>query len=302
MIGNRYGILMLAASSWLLLCGMGPYRSAGAGTSSLGLADAQVASGVASAALYSNPAGMSQVQHSVFETGFARSGQAGSGAPFVSYVDSTSAWGLAAGVGYAGELGWSTDAPIRRGHDVRMGLSMGGQSETTRLLVGASARYLNITQGGHNVDGWTGDLGVTVGLQNLRLGAVVHNGLQLDPREAPRRVAVGAAFVGTQLVAEASGSWGVSNRDTALPGDGDGQSYRAGIGYQVGAEGLQLRAGYQFDQIVRGDPTRHWVCGGLSWRTTKAGIDFGGGVDAANQHATMVSVSVVVLVPTEISE
>ncbi len=293
---------MVAAGAWCVLCGMGPYRPAGAGTTSLGTADAQVASGVAGAALYSNPAGMSQVQHSVFEAGFARSGQAGSGAPFVSYVDSTSAWGLAAGVGYASELGWSTDAPNRRGHDVRMGLSMGGQSETSRLLLGASARYLNLSQGSHSVDGWTGDLGVTVGLQSVRLGAVIHNGLALDPREAPRRVAVGAAFVGSQLVAEVSGSWGVANRDVALAGDADGQSYRAGVGYQVGAEGLQLRAGYQFDQIVRGAATHHWVCGGLSWRTTKVGVDLGGGVDAAGDHAAMVSASVVLLVPYEVSE
>ena len=297
------GALFAAGLSlaWLLLCGMGPYRPAGLGSAALGTADAVLASGVGGAALYANPAGMSQVQHGVIEGGFARSGHAGSGAPFVSFVDSTSDWGLAAGVGYSGELGWGVDAPKRSGQDLRMGLSAGGQTESGRLLLGGAARYLSVQrEGGPNVEGWTSDFGVLVGMQALRLGAVVHNALQLDPREAPRRVGVAAALVATQLIAEVGGSWGVGNRSPLTSGDAIGQSYRAGLAYMVGAEGLQLRAGYQFDQIVSGDPTHHWVCAGLSWRTPSLAFDLGGGLDASNNNELMVSASVTLLVPTHV--
>lgn len=290
------------AAAWWLLCAMGPYRPATAGSASLGMADAQVASGTAGSALASNPAGMSQVQHGVIEGGFARSGQAGSGAPYVSYVDSTSAWGIAAGIGYAGELGWTTAAPQRHGHDLRMGISAGGQSDTARLLIGASARYLSTAYGGRSVSGWTGDLGATVGLQSFRLGAVVRNGLALDAREAPRRIAVGAAVVGTSLVAELGGSWGVANGEAVHVQDATGQSYRGGLAWQLGQEGLQLRGGYHFDQIVRGDPTRHWVCAGLSWRTTQFAFDLGGAVDAVGAHDLVMSASISLLVPYDVAD
>jgi hypothetical protein len=67
----------------------------------------------------------------------------------------------------------------------------------------------------------------------------------------------------------------------------------------VGAEGLQLRVGYQFDQIVRDDPTRHWACAGLSWRTPTLSFDLGGALDAANKNDLAVSASVTFLVPAQ---
>jgi hypothetical protein len=258
---------------------------------------------VAGAALYANPAGMGQVRNTILEAGFARSGQAGSGAPFVNVVDSTSAWGIAAGMGYARETGWTTSAPQRDGHDLRMGISAGGQGENSRFLLGATARWLSIDRGdrGH-IGGWTGDLGTIVGLQSVRIGAVLRNGLQLDPREAPRRAAIGVAVVGSQFIAEVGGSWGVGNRTPAMDGDGTGQSYRAGLAYQFGEEGLQLRGGYHFDQIVRGDPTRHWVSAAVAWRTTRVAFDVGGAVDAANHNAMLISASISLLVPYEMTE
>lgn len=285
-----------------LLCGFGPYRPPGAGAASLGMADAQVASGIGGAALYANPAGMSQVRTTQIDGGFGRSGVAGSGALSVNAVDSMSAWGIAGGVGYTRELGWTTDRP-RQGHDLRMGLSTGGQGENSHFLIGANARWLSIDRGDRgNVSGWTGDVGSIVGLQSLRLGAVLRNALALDAREAPRRVAVGVAVVGSQFVAEAGGDWGVGNRDQPIAGDGSGQSYRAGLAWQFGEEGLQLRGGYHFDQIVHGDPTRHWVSAGLSWRTARVAFDLGGAVDAANDHALQMGATLTMLVPYDVAE
>jgi hypothetical protein len=291
---------------WLLLgmalCGFGPYRPPGVGAASLGMADAQVASSVGGAALYANPAGMSQVRTTQIDTGFARSGGAGSGALSVNAVDSMSAWGIAGGIGYTRELGWTTDRP-RDGHDLRIGMSTGGQGENSRFLLGATARWLSIDRADRgNVSGWTGDVGSVVGLQSLRIGAVLRNAWTLDAREAPRRAAVGVAVVGSQFVAEAAGDWGVANRDQPLAGDGVGQSYRAGLAYQFGEEGLQLRGGYHFDQIVHGDPTRHWVSAGLSWRTTRVAFDLGGAVDAANNHDLQLGASLTLLVPFDSAE
>lgn len=285
---------------WLLLCGFGPYRPAGMGAASLGMGDAQVATGAGTAALYANPAGMSQVQHGVLETGFGRAGQAGSGAPFATLVDSTSAWGIAAGVGYAHELGWTAAGPARSGNDLRLGLAVGGQSDAGKLLIGGSARRLSASRAGvPDVAGWTGDVGAILGMQQFRVGAVVHNVSALDAREAPRRVGMAVGFVGQQFIAEAGASLGAGNGD-ALPADAStGPAYRAGGTLQVGPEGLQLRGGYQFDNIVANQATRHWICAGLAWRTPRLGFDVALAFDGANDHHTMVSASLTVLIPDE---
>ncbi|MBM4344169.1 MAG: hypothetical protein FJ100_12440 [Deltaproteobacteria bacterium] len=289
-----------ALATWLLLCGFGPYRPAGLGAGALGMGDAQVATGAGTAALYANPAGMSQVQHGVLEAGFARSGHAGSGAPFAALVDSTSAWGIAAGVGYAHELGWTTEAPHRSGSDLRLGLSVGGQSDAGKLLIGGSGRRLSaLRPGASEVSGWTGDVGAILGMQQFRVGAVVHNVSALDAREAPRRVGMAVGFVGQQFIAEAAASLGAGNGDT-LPADAaTGPAYRVGSTVQVGPEGLQLRAGYQFDNIVANLATKHWICAGLAWRTPRLGFDVALAVDGANDHRAMVSASLTVLIPDE---
>lgn len=261
------------------------------------MADAQVATGTGAAALYSNPAGMSQVQHGVVEAGFARAGQAGSGAPFVNYVDSTSAWGIAAGVGYARELGWTASEPRRGGQDLRLGLSAGGQSDAGKLLVGGSARYLDAAQNGASVTGWTGDVGAVIGMQEFRIGAVVRNVVALDARQAPRRVGMAVGYAGQQFVVEGGASLGAGNGDKVPADAATGPTYRAGAVYQFGQEGLQLRAGYQFDAVVANLPTRHWVCGGLAWRTPRMGFDLSAGVDAANDHQLMLAASLTFLMP-----
>jgi hypothetical protein len=74
------------------------------------------------------------------------------------------------------------------------------------------------------------------------------------------------------------------------------------LAYQFGEEGLQLRGGYHFDQIVHGDPTRHWVSAGLSWRTTRVAFDLGGAVDAANNHDLQLGASLTLLVPFDSAE
>ncbi|MSQ81833.1 MAG: hypothetical protein EXR77_02825 [Myxococcales bacterium] len=294
-ISLKFSCLALA---WLGLCAFGPWRPAGAGGASLGMADAQVAAGAGAGALYGNPAGMSQVQHGVIEAGFARAGHAASGAPFVSYVDSTSAWGLAAGVGYAKEMGWTASAPVRDGHDLRLGLSVGGQSDAGKLLLGGTARYLAANRGSEAaVSGWTGDIGAIVGMQVFRIGAVLRNVAQLDARIAPRRVGLAVGFIGQQLVGEAGASLGAGNGESLPADSATGPSYRAGLTFQFGQEGLQLRTGYQFDQIVANLPTRHWVCGGLAWRTPKMGFDLSMAVDAVGNHSTMIAASLTFLVP-----
>lgn len=285
-----------------LLCGFGPERPAAAGSASLAMADATVASGAGTAALYSNPAGMSQAQQGVMEGGFARSGPRGAGGFYSSYVDSTSAWGLAAGVGWEQRTRWaSADNADRQGQDVRVGLSVGSQGDAGRLLFGVSGRWLDVrhTTAGktRTVTGWTGDVGATVGLQHVRIGAVLRNALALDPIEAPRRLATGVALVGARGVLEVDGSWGLVG-DKAPAASSDGASYRVGGALQFADEGgLQLRAGYQYDAVVPRQPDRHWICGGLSWRSTQVSVDTGVALDAANGWPLQFSASLTWLVP-----
>ncbi len=286
---------------WTLLCGFGAERPAAAGSASLAMADATVASGMGTAALYGNPAGMSQAQQGVIEGGFARSGPKGGGGFYGTYVDSTSSWGLAAGVGWEQRTAWASgDGQPRFGQDVRAGLSVGGQSDAGKLLFGVSGRWLDVTSQAtgskRSVTGWTGDVGATVGLQHIRIGAVLRNALQIDDVEAPRRLATGIALVGERGVLEVDGSWGLLG-DKAPAAAGDGPSYRVGGALQFAEEGLQLRGGYVYDNIIPASPQRHWISGGLSWRTTQASIDTGVSVDVANGYPVQFSASLTWLVP-----
>jgi len=247
----------------VILCGFGGERPAALGASALGLGDAAVATGAGTTALYSNPAGMAHIRQHTFDLGFLREPTRTS--LYTSSVDNTSEWGLAAGVGYSYDSDWTQDIGTRRGHDVRGGSAFGFVSEAGRLLFGASVGYLDVALPGRDVAGWSGDLGVAVGVSALRLGAVVRNAWRADKAVTPRRIAAGVGLVTGTFLAEADGSWGMDAHS--------GAAYRVGGAVQFGEEGVQLRAGYRY---VDGD---HGVTGGVSWRTTQFSLDTGLAVD-----------------------
>jgi len=254
----------------VLLTAFGPYRSEGLGAHALGMADAVVASSSGTAALYANPAGMGSLKQQVIQGGFVRNPLQGSSALHVASVDSTSEWGLAAGVGYVYDTNWMLDHPLRTGNDLRLGLAAGTASDAGRLQIGIAARRMDIHFKGRGLTGWTGDAGAAAAFGPLRLGAVWRNAMRLDAKETPRRIATGVALVGDQMLVEADGSW---NGDAH-----SGPIYRAGAAYQFGAEqGVQLRAGYVWDQGTSGR-FAHFATGGLSYRTPSMGIDVSAGV------------------------
>lgn len=294
-----------------VLVGFGPYRPAGLGSAALGQADAVTAGGTGVQALYANPAAMAQVPQHTIEAGFARNGQAGSDTGYLATVDATSGWGLAGGVGVAHDADWTFDAPLRKGTDVRAGLAVGVNNEGGRLMLGATARWLSLDTRAplvaRTVSGWTGDLGVDVAAGNLRLGAVLRNAFTLDAAEAPRRVAFGAGYAVEHALLELDGSWGVQNEKAAanLPAGvaaTTGQVYRAGGSYQFGEEGLQLRAGYAFDQAQIGHATRHLASAGLGWHTTKVALDASFAMNVAKPEEFLVALGLTFVVPYDVQQ
>lgn len=271
-----------------LLSGFGAVRPSPLGVNSLGMADAQVATGVGTTALYANPAGMAQVRLNTLDMGTTR--EAGRTSLHVTSVDNTSDWGLAAGVGYSYDTDWTQDAPVRSGHDFRAGVAFGFQSDSGRLLFGGTGGYTNFDSihpgtAGTPVageSGWSGDLGLAVGMSAARLGVVLRNAFQVDPVSTPRRIATGIGIVTGKFLAEAGGSWGSDANSGAI--------YRAGAAFQLGDEGVQLRAGWRWHEAgsASGSARGHAVTGGLSWRTTAFSLDGSVAVEDVGRESRVV--------------
>lgn len=295
-----FGPLLLLLSAPLLV-GFGPFRPAGLGASSLGMADAVMACGSGVPALYANPSGLAQVPRHTFDGGFVRNPLAGASSLHVGSVDATSSWGLSGGVGYSYDVNWGLGAPSRVAHDLRMGLAASLDSEAGRILLGASSRYMNADLLGvnaRNVSGWTTDFGVTVATGGLRFGAVLYNGLRVSGLEeetavAPRRVGVAAGYAGEHAIAEANGTWGL---DT-----GSGAVYRAGFGYQLGEDGLQLRSGYAYDHAQELLVGKHLLSAGLSWRTSRVSVDVSGAVNLAQSQEWLLAMGLTIVVPYDLN-
>ena len=169
--------VLLAVAPWLVA--FGPYRPAALGASSLGMADAQVATSVGVAALVANPANMAANQQQVLEFGGARDTRAGADGLHVGVVDATSSWGLTAGIAYQRNVDWTFERPLRTGHDLRAGVAVGVNNEAGRLTLGASARWLALdvpgATGSRTLGGWTGDAGLSASIYRFRLGGTVRN-------------------------------------------------------------------------------------------------------------------------------
>lgn len=285
-------IAALAAVA-LLCSGYGPYRPAGAGALALGQADAVVATANGLTALYANPANMAQTKRQVFDAGFSRNPQAGTSSLSVGGVDGTSGWGITAGLGYAYDANWGVDAPQRGMHDVRFGLAAAVESDAGRVMIGAAGRYLTggLYASGQHLEGFGTDLGIAAALSGLRAGLVLRNAVRVDVAETPRRVAAGVGWAADHVLVDADAAWGTDERS--------GQAYRAGIAVQPGEEGLQLRAGYAFDRTVPRDPLRHFVAGGLSWRTPRVALDLSAAVNVARPDETIIAVGIGMVLPPE---
>jgi len=298
-------IYLMLVTPWTV--GFGPYRPAGMGSAALGMGDAVTAAGTGVQALYANPAAMAQIPQHTIEVGFSRNGQAGADSVYAATVDATSGWGLTGGVGVAHDVNWTLDAGRREATDLRGGLAVGVNNDSGRLMLGASSRYLSIDTHApltkRHVAGWTGDLGIDVALNGLRLGAVLRNGLKLDAAEAPRRVALGVGYVNEHVLVEADGSWGVRNDTSALPqgvAAMTGQAYRLGGSYQFGQEGAQVRAGYVFDQTELAAATRHMVSAGLGWHTITVAIDLSMAINVARPSEFLIAAGLTFVVPYDV--
>lgn len=287
------GLLASAA----VLTGFGPVRPPAAGFASLGSADALAAAGSGAAALYANPASMIQLRQNTIEFGVTRAPLDGRTPLYVTSVDATSGWGIAGGIGYSYDTDWTLSKGTRGGTDLRLGLAAAMEGDSARVMVGASARRMDTTTedpsgNRRDVAGWTGDAGVTIALGGLRLAGVVRNGLELDPVEAPRRVVAGIALVQQTFLIEGDGSWGLE--------DGAQPAVRVGAAWQPSDEGLQLRAGYAFDDADASRRSRHWVTAGLAWNTASIGLGAAAAFDVEQAQDFTATVGFVWQVPFDL--
>ena len=289
---NKLSTTGFLLATWFLCCGFGPYRPPGAGAFSLGQADATVATGVGTVALYANPANMAMVKRQTFDGGAQRNPQNGTSSLAVGGVDGTSAWGLSAGLGYSYDVNWGIDTPQRGMHDVRLGLAASAESDAGRVMVGVAGRYMNgdILTTGQHIEGFGVDAGVAAALSNFRAGLVLRNAMRIDNDETPRRLAAGVGFVTDHVLGDADASFGLDSHS--------GQAYRFGVGVQPGEEGFQIRTGYAFDQTVKQDATRHFVALGVSWRTPRFSVDLSGAMNVVRIQETIVALGVGFVIPT----
>ena len=279
-------------ATWLLCCGFGPYRPPGAGAFALGQGDAVVATGLGTVALYANPANMAMVKRQTIDVGGARNPEAGTSSLNVGGVDGTSSWGLSAGLGYSYDVNWGVDAPQRQMHDLRLGFAASLDSDVGRLMIGAAGRYMSgsVLTTGQQIEGFGTDFGLGASISNFRAGLVLRNAVRVDNVETPRRVAAGIGWVNDHVLIDADAAWGTDAYS--------GPAYRAGIGFQPGEEGFQVRGGYAFDQTVPEAATRHFVSLGVSWRTPSFSVDLSGAMNVVRVSETIVALGIGFVLPT----
>jgi hypothetical protein len=220
-------------------------------------------------------------------------------------VDASSAWGLAAGIAYTRDLDWTFDPALRQGQNVRGGLALGINNEAGRLAVGASARWLSLDvpgpSGSRHLSGWTGDVGVAAAIRQARLGATLRHVVSPDAAETPRRVAVAIGWTETSFLVEANASWGLKQPEPAAGTvAATGPVYRGGIGYQVGGEGLQIRAGFAHDASRVARPPWEMVCAGLGWHTTSWALDASVSADAKGSGTWQTALTLSWAVPQQL--
>ena len=180
----------------------------------------------------------------------------------------------------------------RQMHDLRLGFAASLDSDVGRLMIGAAGRYMSgsVLNTGQQIEGFGTDFGVGASISNFRAGLVLRNAVRVDNVETPRRVAAGVGWVNDHVLIDADAAWGTDAYS--------GPAYRAGIGFQPGEEGFQVRGGYAFDQTVPDAATRHFVSLGVSWRTPSFSVDLSGAMNVVRVSETIVALGVGFVLPT----
>lgn len=287
--GRRLALALslLLTAPWVL--GFGPYRPAGLGPTSLGMADATVAAGAGTLGLYANPAGLAQIRQYRVEAGGGWDPRPRAGSFFANAADATSPSGLGGGIGYSWQRG-RVGTESRGGHDVRMGMAWGARSDQLELYLGGTARWLDFDPGpGDTLRGWTGDVGAAMAIgQIVRIGAVYRNVTTLDPHETPRRLGAGVAVTSHPLLL-------AFDAEFPLEGVG-GLAFRGGAAFVI-KDMAQLRAGYRWDNALPDADALGQLTFGLGFLIDRVSIEAAAGIDLAEPSNVQVTATLGAFLP-----
>jgi len=290
---RRTASVVLVISSWALLCAFGPQRPGTLGPGSLGRADASVASGLSTDALWTNPAGLKRGRGQSFEAGYLRDPWRDSNNFFLASADPNARGAIAGGATYGYEGGKLADGGELNTTELRFGMAAGARGDVAQVLIGASAFRLTretIPKGGKasEVGDWSGDVGLAIDLASgLRIGSVLRNVIEVGALGLKRRVAAGIAYGGKKFVLEGAGSWTLA---------GDDAVYRVGGFFAVGDVAL-VRAGYVRDSWTDAGTVRQSATLGAGVSFGKARIDIGGEMNLAKPSEIRFGLSLVYFLP-----
>ncbi|MBI5488894.1 MAG: hypothetical protein HY905_16290 [Deltaproteobacteria bacterium] len=245
--------------------------------SSLGMADAQVASGIATSAMFINPAGiaMGQVFHT--EGWWGYSVNLDRHVAGVAATDSTTP--VAGGLGFTYTY-TGIEAEHNNFYDLRTGIAM---LFADMLAVGLNLKYMRVDygEGVETPDGSLNDFSMDAGAlftyDRFFLGVAGTNLTNLDHPMAPLALIVGGGLrLGpTRFEFDATLDW--STYDEVAP---MGQKYAVG-GEILIADAYVIRAGYRYEDI----PDVHGIAAGVGYVSSAVALDFGFQQDLSGQRS-----------------
>ena len=245
--------------------------------SSLGMADAQVASGIATSAMFLNPAGIAlgQVFHTEGWWGYSVNLErhvAG-----VAATDSTTP--VAGGLGFTYTY-TGAEAEQNNFYDLRTGIAM---MFADMISLGLNLKYMRAdysegTDSGHGaLNDFSLDAGALFTYDRFFVGVAGTNVTNLDHPLAPLTLVVGGGLrLGpTRFEFDATLDWSSYDEVQAM-----GQKYAVG-GEILIAESYVIRAGYRYETV----PDVHGIAAGIGYVSSAVALDFGFQQDLSGERS-----------------
>jgi hypothetical protein len=257
-------IPVLAATLALLGATPAPAQQLPGTTRQLALSGATHAFANGTAAVASNPAGMSLVYQYMIEGNYQYWRGATEHQTTVSLVDSSTNHAFAIGGAYTfhrGQLGSSTGAPASL-HNALVAASTGFQAGAVGLYLGGEYKYLNAAVGTlHDAT-----FGALVSIQQMvNVGVVGHN--LFSPRKGltPRALTTGVSVGQESFIVAFDTTFDFDTRPEMS------MIYAVGAEYFI-AGAASLRAGYRYDKPAGG---RHSLSAGVGYIYKFFGVEVG---------------------------
>ncbi|MBN1769883.1 MAG: hypothetical protein JXB32_01375 [Deltaproteobacteria bacterium] len=234
---------------------------------SLGMADAQAGGGVATTAMFSNPAGIALGRVFHTEGWWAFANDLGRHVAGVAATDSTTP--VAGGIGFTYTY-TGLEAEQSNYYDVRTGIAM---QFADLIAVGVNLKYVRVdyaeglTLPHGSLNDFSLDAGAMFTYDRFFVGVTGTNLTNLDHPMAPLMLVTGAGLsVGpARFEFDASFDWSSYDEQQDL-----GMKYAVG-GEVLIADAFVLRAGYSYEDV----PDVHGIAAGIGYVNTDLALDFG---------------------------